>query len=213
MNKLEKFLRENNAWDAFKKNYDPDYTNNNGISFHEFMFLNGYNCMALRHAFSWAYNPEGIDYWNELHCKWYVYLKNEEEMNNEKEFEFKVGDRVMIEGVLEKNPNQDDYPLLLKVGDEFWKTLTIDGKLWHDDNRPILKLIERPKPKLTFQFIRENLVPMKHLLIDEHGDKRLYLGFTKTDHLAVDSASLSPFNVSIWSEPDIQNWTYEECKE
>jgi hypothetical protein len=213
MNKLEKFLRENNVWETFKRNYDSDHESNEGISFDEFILLNSNSNHALHHAFYWHLSTEGTCYWITICQKWRDYLKKEEEMSNEKEFEFKVGDRVIIEGVLKDNSNDKKYPLVLEIEGITFGTFTLDGKVFEEDEKPILKLIERPKPKLTFQFIKENLVPMKHLLVDEDGDKRLYLGFTKTGHLAVDSASFSPFNVSIWSEPYIQDWTYEEYEE
>jgi hypothetical protein len=132
-------------------------------------------------------------------------------MTNEKEFEFKDGDRVMIEGVLEPF-NSNDYPFILRTkGGSI--TVTKYGNFMIGDRTPILKLIECPKPKLTFQFIRENLVPMKHLFKTHSGEKVLYLGFTRNDKLVTDTSFASPFEILTWDEMYIENWTYEEYKE
>jgi hypothetical protein len=131
-------------------------------------------------------------------------------MSNEKEFEFKVGDRVCIEGFLEPF-NSNDYPFILRTkGGSI--TVTKYGNFMIGNRTPILKLIERPKPKLTFQFIRENLVPMKHLLVDEDGDKRLYIGFSRSFSHVITDNCLSTMSWHFLEE-EIQNWTYDEYKE
>jgi len=61
--------------------------------------------------------------------------------------------------------------------------------------------------KLTFDRIRKECVPGKHLLVEDIENKRLYLGFTRNGHLATDCRDgiLAIF----WAEPSIEDWTIE----
>jgi hypothetical protein len=62
--------------------------------------------------------------------------------------EFKVGDIVKIEGVLERNPDiTSKYPLLLRVVG-FDRTFTKDGKHTLSDSTPTLQLVNRPEQKI-----------------------------------------------------------------
>jgi hypothetical protein len=131
-------------------------------------------------------------------------------MNNEN-FEFKVGDRVCIEGVLRKGSLEGNYPFVLDIDSKNCLLLTNKGEFNKDSGEVVLKLIESPKPKLTFEFIRNNLVPMKHLLVDANGDKRLYLGFNRQGNLVTDS--FSKVNSVSWHESGIKDWTYEDYNE
>ena len=70
--------------------------------------------------------------------------------------------------------------------------------------------INKPEP-LTFERIRKECVPMKHLLIDEVGYKRLYLGFNRAGYLVTDHESGSSANDCC--EYRVKNWTIEEYKE
>lgn len=68
-----------------------------------------------------------------------------------------------------------------------------------------------PRKPLTFERIKKECVPMKHLLVDgECGDRRLYLGFNRKGFLVTDTYNGTC--VSSWSEGSITNWTIEEYK-
>jgi len=70
--------------------------------------------------------------------------------------------------------------------------------------------INNPEP-LTFERIRKECVPMKHLLVDEAGHKRLYLGFNRRGKAVTDCAY--GCDVATWYETSIKDWTIEEYKE
>lgn len=60
--------------------------------------------------------------------------------------EFNIGDKVKLEGVIEANPQSQDYPLLFKSkGGSF--SITRDGKMVYD--RPIcVELVKKAKVKI-----------------------------------------------------------------
>lgn len=66
--------------------------------------------------------------------------------------------------------------------------------------------ISKPEP-LTFERIKKECVPMKHLLVDDSGDKRLYLGFNRVRTLVTDG--YSNIGSTCWSECEVKNWTIE----
>jgi hypothetical protein len=151
MTKLEKFLRENNAWEAFKKNYDPDYKFNKGKSFVEFMFLTGNDYRGLHAAFSWASAPEMGDYWSELYCKYRDdYLNKENEIKKE---------------LMEiKKEATHDGALLKQVGGNHYKEMVIQPiEFVHKNNLNfcqgnVIKYITRYKNKNGI----EDLKKVKH---------------------------------------------------
>lgn len=77
--------------------------------------------------------------------------------------------------------------------------------------RDALSFYTDPEPKLTFEFIRNNLVPMKHVLIDTLGRKRLYLGFNREDELVTDD--FTGWGSFTLVESTIEDWTYEDYNE
>ena len=68
-----------------------------------------------------------------------------------------------------------------------------------------------PHKPLTFERIRKECVPMKHLLVDGTGRKRLYLGFNREGKLVTDF--FDSLGCCAWGEPRIANWTIEEYRE
>ena len=74
-------------------------------------------------------------------------------------FQFQVGDRVKIEGVLEYNCSfNNEYPLAFWIGDRRL-TFTLDGKYTQAD-KGTLQLVERPKPKVAeYKVLYEDTVP------------------------------------------------------
>lgn len=77
----------------------------------------------------------------------------------------------------------------------------------------ILEAVEHiNKPEiLTFERIKSECVPMKHLLVDTDGGKRLYLGFNRSGHLVTDFST--GVGDSSWQEDAVKNWTIEEYKQ
>lgn len=67
--------------------------------------------------------------------------------------EFKPGDKVRIEGVLESHFSES-YPIKLNINGT--KILfTKDGKLYQCDKHSILQLVERPKKPVPFKYWEE----------------------------------------------------------
>lgn len=63
-------------------------------------------------------------------------------------FEFKEGDIVKIEGVLEKS-DCDDYPFRLYYGNRDWLSFDKAGRYRSTDKNPTLQLVSRPVKKIT----------------------------------------------------------------
>jgi hypothetical protein len=61
--------------------------------------------------------------------------------------------------------------------------------------------------KLTFDKIRQQCVPMKHLLVDGCGVKRLYLGFNRNGSLVTDTSAGD--GSTSWREPWLESWMIE----
>jgi hypothetical protein len=66
-------------------------------------------------------------------------------------------------------------------------------------------IIQEP---LTFATIRKECEPMKHLLVDQEGNKRLYLGFSREGWLVTDDCK-GRTSVS-WIEGFIKDWKIEK---
>lgn len=64
---------------------------------------------------------------------------------------------------------------------------------------------------LTFDRIKTECEPMKHLLVDGVGDKRLYLGFNRCGELVTDCSSKE--SSFCWSEYIINDWSIENYNE
>jgi hypothetical protein len=65
--------------------------------------------------------------------------------------------------------------------------------------------------KLTFKEIREKCKSGEHLLVDEVGDKRLFLGFDRTgEYLVADS--YDGVGASAYADHLIEKWTIEPYK-
>jgi hypothetical protein len=60
---------------------------------------------------------------------------------------------------------------------------------------------------LTFATIRKECEPMKHLLVDKNGNKRLYLGFTRSGRVATDNYASA--GCTSWTEIEVDGWTVE----
>ena len=61
---------------------------------------------------------------------------------------------------------------------------------------------------MDFKTIKETCESDLHLLVDEGGDKRLYVGFTRGGSLVTDredDAELPTY----WTESEIESWTIE----
>jgi len=56
----------------------------------------------------------------------------------------------------------------------------------------------------NFDEIRKNCTPMEALFISNSGEKRLYLGFTRTGKLVTDCAK--GYRAVVWDEEEIKNW-------
>jgi hypothetical protein len=66
---------------------------------------------------------------------------------------------------------------------------------------------------LTFERIKKECVPMEHLLVDEQGDGRLYLGFNRDGKLVTDHYTGSSSSSFDWRHEDyIKNWTIKPYK-
>lgn len=64
---------------------------------------------------------------------------------------------------------------------------------------------------LTFETIRRECEPMKHLLVSADGKERLYLGFNREGRLITDNYSgESSLN---WLEISITNWAIKKIQE
>ncbi len=63
---------------------------------------------------------------------------------------------------------------------------------------------------LTFERIKKECAAGKSLLVDEHGDTRLYLGFTRKGDLVTDFCD-GTCGIH-WSRPQIKNWKISEEK-
>lgn len=59
--KLSKFLKKNNAYKKFIKNFDKRYFKKESITF---------NLLCIVTSFNWGNSPEGYDYWFTLSEKW-----------------------------------------------------------------------------------------------------------------------------------------------
>lgn len=64
--------------------------------------------------------------------------------------------------------------------------------------------------KLTFEQIRKECEPMKHLLVSDNGAERLYLGFNRFGHLVTDGRCGQ--DCVDWKEGEIKDWTIKEYK-
>lgn len=140
-----------------------------------------------------------------------------------REIEFKKGDKVFCirngHGVVIEIRN-NSHPVQARFHDTI-NEYKADGKEYKEDAHPILfhsakeaseyfAKVAEEEGKLTFEKIRKELVPMKHLLIAEDGRKRLYLGFSREGNLILDR--YDGHGCSIWGEYTVKDWTYEEYK-
>lgn len=64
-------------------------------------------------------------------------------------FEFKVGDKVKLEGVLVKSTRYNGFPLRMFVSDNLYLDFDINGRYMLDSTKPELQLVSRPKKKVT----------------------------------------------------------------
>lgn len=64
--------------------------------------------------------------------------------------------------------------------------------------------------KLTFERIKKECEPMKHLLVDERGNERLYLGFNRYGSLITDAVNGEA--CGFYHEYEIKDWTIKEYK-
>lgn len=62
--------------------------------------------------------------------------------------------------------------------------------------------------KLTFDYIRKNCKSGEHLLVNNNGEKRLYLGFNRNGALITDCSNQKGSNS--WEKEEIENWTIEK---
>jgi hypothetical protein len=70
------------------------------------------------------------------------------------------------------------------------------------------EVFEKEPEPLTFERIRKECEPMKHLLVDNHGDKRLYLGFNRRGFLVTDWST--GHYCADWEEYKIKDWKIEK---
>ena len=87
--KFFRFLKEEGAYAAFKRNFSLDYLKEwfdndykqivNGKSYYEAVKKIDY----ISEAFHWMDMPEGFDYWNELNRKWGHNVLKENVLNEE----------------------------------------------------------------------------------------------------------------------------------
>jgi hypothetical protein len=95
-------------------------------------------------------------------------------------FEFREGDIVKIEGVLERT-NHEEYPLRLRMLGGRGLSFTLDGSYHICDIIPTLQLVSRPKKKVTKWnwvysnhyvklFITTEKYPTPEALIEYFGD-------------------------------------------
>lgn len=91
-------------------------------------------------------------------------------MNENKPFEFQVGDIVSfggVEGVVEENLSNSDYPIRVKFINGVRKGFTFDGRYDVDHTESLLKLVSRPQ--MNFRKDHEYL---KNVLIELYFEYR-----------------------------------------
>lgn len=68
-----------------------------------------------------------------------------------------------------------------------------------------------PHKPLTFERIKKECVSGKHLLVDKHRCRRLYLGFNRSGRVVTDDRC--GIGSMQWNEHEIKEWTIEEYRE
>lgn len=80
----------------------------------------------------------------------------------------------------------------------------------HDFILEAVEHINRPEI-LTFERIKKECVPMKHILVSSEGDERLYLGFNRSGYLVTDFSDRR--GCASWAKEHITDWVIKEYKE
>ena len=89
--------------------------------------------------------------------------------------------------------------------------LIVDGydkELWQEVIIKDGEVFEKEPEFLTFDRIRKECESMKHLLVDKHGDKWLYLGFNRRGLLVTDHHSGK--GSTSWLDKEIKDWKIEK---